>query len=135
MAEGRSERVDTEKITINLGAVDLGKVDVLVDEGFYGNRTDFIRTAIRNQLTKHEAEMTSTLTRKAMTIGAHHFDRRELEDCRAAGRKVAVSVVGLLSIATDVSPELAREVFASVKVRGVFRAEKAVKDALSDRTQ
>jgi Arc/MetJ-type ribon-helix-helix transcriptional regulator len=91
--------MDTEKITINLGAVDLGKVDVLVDEGFYGNRTDFIRTAIRNQLTK------------------------------------AVSVVGLLSIGTDVSPELAREVFASVKVRGVFRAEKAVKDALSDRTQ
>jgi Arc/MetJ-type ribon-helix-helix transcriptional regulator len=127
--------MDTEKITINLGAVDLGKVDVLVDEGFYSNRTDFIRTAIRNQLTKHEAEMTSTITRKSMTVGAHHFNRAELEDHRAAGRTVAVSVVGLLSIDTDVPPDLAREVFASVKVRGVFRADKAVKDALSDRTQ
>lgn len=127
--------MDTEKITINLGAVDLGKVDVLVDEGFYSNRTDFIRTAIRNQLTKHEAEMNSTITRKSMTIGAHHYNRSALEDYRAKGRKVAVSVVGLLSIDADVSPELAREVFASVKVRGVFRAEKAVKDALADRTQ
>lgn len=106
---------------------------MLVDEGFSSGRTDFIRTAVRSQLTKHEAEMTATITRKSMTVGAHHFNRAALKEYRAAGRNVAVSVVGVLSIGSDVPPDLAREVFASVKVRGAFRADKAIKDALSDR--
>jgi Ribbon-Helix-Helix transcriptional regulator family len=45
---------DSEKITINLGFVDLGRVDLMVREGFYSNRADFIRTAIRNQLERQD---------------------------------------------------------------------------------
>lgn len=126
--------MDSEKITINMGAVDLGKVDLLVDEGFYGNRTDFIRTAIRNQLEKHEGEMTQTITRKSMTVGALHYDRKDLELHRASGHKLAISAVGMFTIASDVTPDLARDTIESVTVRGVFRAAKEVKDALADRT-
>lgn len=125
--------MDSEKITINLGAVDLGKVDLLVEEGFYSNRTDFIRTAIRNQLDRHEGEMTATITRKSITVGAMHFGSKDLDERRANRQKLAISVVGMLVISNDVTPELAREVIESVKVRGVFRASNAVKDALADR--
>ena len=125
--------MESEKLTINIGAVDLGKIDLLVDEGFYAGRTDFIRTAIRSQLEKHEGEMNQTITRKQMAVGVLHFDRGDLEARRGAGSRLAVSVVGLLSLAADVTPELARDAFESVTVRGMFRAGKDVKEALADR--
>jgi len=125
---------DIEKITINMSVVDLGKVDLLVEEGFYTNRTDFVRTAIRNQLTRHEDEVRHTVNRRALVIGVMHYGRKELERHRAEGRPLNVSVAGMFSLGDDVSPELAREVIESVKVVGVFRASKAVKDALADRT-
>jgi Arc/MetJ-type ribon-helix-helix transcriptional regulator len=127
--------VDSEKITINMGAVDLGKVDLLVDEGFYGNRTDFIRTAIRNQLEKHEGDMNQTMTRKSMTVGALIYERRDLEKHRAAGEMLVISAVGLVSLASDITPELALATIESISVRGVFRASKEVKAALADRTR
>src|SRR5687768_9992278 len=99
--------MDSEKITINMGAVDLGKVDLLVEEGFYGNRTDFIRTAIRQQLQKHEGEMTQTIMRKSITVGAVHYSRKDLEGFRKSGEKLAVSVVGMLLIDNEVPVDLA----------------------------
>jgi len=129
------DAVDSEKITINLGAVDLGKADLLVEEGFYQNRTDFIRTAIRNQLAKHDSEMNQTITRKAMAVGALHYSGSDLERHLADGHKLSISVVGLLSIGNDASPDLARQVIESITVHGVFRASQAVKDALADRTR
>ena len=60
---------ETEKITINMSVVDLGKVDLLVQEGFYQNRTDFIRTAIRSQLDKHQTEMKDAVVRNAYGMG------------------------------------------------------------------
>jgi Arc/MetJ-type ribon-helix-helix transcriptional regulator len=125
----------SEKITINLGAVDLGKIDLLVAEGFYGNRTDFIRTAIRNQLGNHDNEMNQTITRKAMAVGALHYNGKDLERHLADGHKLSISVVGLLSISNDASPDVARQVIESITVHGVFRASQAVKDALADRTR
>lgn len=135
MADGcRVGHMDSEKITINLGAVDLGKVDLLVEEGFYGTRTDFIRTAIRNQLDRHEGDMAATITRKSITVGAVHYGRRDLDEYRTNRQKLAISVVGVLAIGDDVTPELAREAIESVRVRGVFRASGAVKQALADRS-
>jgi Arc/MetJ-type ribon-helix-helix transcriptional regulator len=104
----------SEKITINIGLVDLGQIDLLVDEGFYANRTDFIRTAI--------------------TLGTQHVGRRELEDLRDAGQQIELRVLGLATIADDVSPELALATIASVEVLGAFRASQAVKAALAPRT-
>jgi Arc/MetJ-type ribon-helix-helix transcriptional regulator len=125
---------EAEKITINMNVVDLGKVDLLVSEGFYSNRTDFIRTAIRNQLDRHEDEVKLTVKRRSVAIGVMHYNRAELERMRADGGRLAVSVAGLFSLANDVTPELAREVIVSVRVMGVFRASPAVKEALADRT-
>ena len=132
--ELRPKTGDSEKITINMGTVDLGKIDLLVEEGFYGNRTDFIRTAIRNQLGRHESEMNQTITRKNMAVGALHYNAKDLEKSLAAGHKLSISVVGVLSISHDTSPDLASQVIESVTVHGVFRASQAVKDALADRT-
>ncbi len=125
--------VESEKITINMGAVDLGKVDLLVDEGFYSNRTDFIRTAIRNQLERHEGDMNQTMTRKSMVLGAVHYGRKELEAQLATGDTLAIAAVGLLSIGNDVSADLARKTIESVSIKGVFRASAEVKAALADR--
>lgn len=124
---------DTEKITINMSVVDLGKVDLLVEEGFYSNRTDFIRTAIRNQLNLHDAELKQSVVRKSMAIGVVHYSRKGLERVLAAGEKVAASVVGMLVIDEDVSPELAQATIESVKVLGVFQVNKAVREAIEDR--
>ena len=124
----------TEKITINVGLVDLGQIDLLVDEGFYSNRTDFIRTAIRRQLDNRAAAVNDTVERRALTLGTQHLGRRDLEALREAGRQVELRVQGLATIADDVSPELALATIASVEVLGAFRAPRAVKAALASRT-
>lgn len=124
---------DTEKITINLGPVDLGQIDLLVQEGFYSNRTDLIRTAIRNQLADHSEVVRDTVARKTMVLGLQNFTRRDLEAVRDAGERLQINVLGLATIADDVSPELAREAIESITVLGAFRADPAVKRALADR--
>jgi Arc/MetJ-type ribon-helix-helix transcriptional regulator len=124
---------ETEKITINLGLVDLGQIDLLVQEGFYQNRTDFIRTAIRNQLTEHAEAVKQTVARKTLVLGLQHYTRRDLEAVRAAGEMLEIKVLGLASIADDVPPELALATIDSLVVLGAFRASPAVKTALADR--
>ena len=124
----------SEKITINIGLIDLGQIDLLVDEGFYANRTDFIRTAIRRQLDMRSGAVDDTVARRALTLGTQHYARRELEELRAAGRTVELRVLGLAILADDVSPELALATIASVEVLGAFRAPRAVKAALASRT-
>jgi Arc/MetJ-type ribon-helix-helix transcriptional regulator len=123
----------TEKITINVGLVDLGQIDLLVREGFYANRTDFIRTAIRSQLALRAAAVEQTVARKTLVLGTVHYSRGDLEKIRAAGRTVDIRVLGLASIADDVPAELARATVTSVEVLGAFRASVAVKAALADR--
>lgn len=133
--ESRPRGGDSEKITINLGPVDLGQIDLLVQEGFYSNRTDFIRTAIRNQLNTHAEVVRQSVSRQTMVLGLRHVTRSELEALRESGQQLALQVLGLASVAHDVSPELARATIASVHVLGVFQASSAVKSALADRIQ
>ncbi len=124
---------DTEKITINMSAVDLGKIDLVVQEGLYSNRTDFIRTAIRNQLDKHNLEIQQSVTRNSYVIGALIYDRSDLEEFRSKGKKIKMTIVGFLHLANNISPELARQVIESIQVRGIFHASDEVKAALADR--
>jgi Arc/MetJ-type ribon-helix-helix transcriptional regulator len=129
-----SEAEKTEKITINLGLVDLGQIDLLVQEGFYANRTDFIRTAIRAQLGTRAAVVDQSVARRTLQLGVQHYTRRDLEELRDARQTVHIRVLGLASIADDVSPKLALATIASVEVLGAFRASPAVKAALAPRT-
>jgi Arc/MetJ-type ribon-helix-helix transcriptional regulator len=124
----------SEKITINVGLVDLGQIDLLVDEGFYANRTDFIRTAIRRQLDSRADAVNDTVARRTLILGTQHLSRRDLEELRDAGQTVKLHVLGLATIANDVSPELALATITSVEVLGAFRAPRAVKAALANRT-
>ena len=124
---------ETEKLTINLGVVDLGQIDLLVQEGFYSNRTDLIRTAIRNQLAAHGDEVKRTVARRTLVLGLQSFTRADLERAQAAGQRLQIHVVGLARIADDVSPELARSTIESVEVLGAFHASAAVRRALADR--
>jgi Arc/MetJ-type ribon-helix-helix transcriptional regulator len=124
---------DSEKITINMNAVDLGKIDLLVQEGVYSNRTDFIRTAIRSQLEKHTFEVQQSVARHSYVIGVLIYDRSDFEKWRANGQKIKLSVVGVLTLDNDIPAELAAEVIELVQVRGVFIASEAVKAALADR--
>jgi Arc/MetJ-type ribon-helix-helix transcriptional regulator len=126
---------ETEKITINLGHVDLGQIDLLVQEGFYSNRTDFIRTAIRNQLATHAEEVRQTVARKTLVLGLQNYTRRDLEAVREAGETLEIKVLGLASIDDDVDPELALATIESINVLGALRASHAVKAALKDRIQ
>ncbi|GAB5099497.1 CopG family transcriptional regulator [Caballeronia sp. HLA56] len=129
----RSKGGETEKITINLGPVDLGQIDLLVEEGFYSNRTDLIRTAIRNQLSVHAVVVKETATRRALVLGLQYFSKQDLEAVRAANERLKIQVLGLASIAADVSPELALATIESILVRGALHASPAVKAALADR--
>src|SRR5687768_14839059 len=131
--ELRSKASDSEKITINLGIVDLGQIDLLVQEGFYTNRTDFIRTAIRNLLATHAEVVKQAAARKTMVLGLQRYSRPDLEAVQAAGQTLHIHVLGLASIADDVPPELARATIDSIFVLGVLQASAAVKAALADR--
>ncbi len=130
----KSKVPDSEKITINLGFVDLGHVDLLVQDGFYANRTDFIRTAIRNQLDRHGDAVKQSVARKRLSLGLAHYGRPDLEAVVAAGETLDIQVLGLATIALDVTPELARSAISSVQVLGALHASPAVKAALADRT-
>jgi Arc/MetJ-type ribon-helix-helix transcriptional regulator len=124
---------ETEKITINLGLIDLGQIDLLVQEGFYSNRTDLIRTAIRNQLSIHAEIVKQTVARKSLVLGLQHYSRADLEAVQAAGQKLQIQVLGLASIGSEVTPELALATIDSIVVLGALHASPAVKGALIDR--
>jgi Arc/MetJ-type ribon-helix-helix transcriptional regulator len=131
--ELRPKPGDSEKITINLGFVDLGQIDLLVQEGFYSNRTDFIRTAIRNQLDRHDDAVKKSVARHQLDLGLRRYTRQDLEAVQASGEMLHIQVLGLAAIASDVTPELARATIASIHVLGALHATPAVKAALSDR--
>jgi len=131
--DGRSKGVDSEKITINLGLVDLGQIDLLVQENFYSNRTDCIRTAIRNQLATHGEFVKQTIARRTLALGLQRFTRQDLETAKSSGRKLRIQVLGLAVIAADVTPQLARASIESLVVLGALHASPAVKAALADR--
>lgn len=131
--ERRPKLADSEKITINLGHVDLGQIDLMVQEGFYSNRTDFIRTAIRRQLERHEEAVRQAVARNQVELGLRLVGRDELEKVRAAGEMLHIRVLGLVAVANDVTPELARATIGSIAVLGAFNASPAVRAALADR--
>ena len=133
IVELRPKAADSEKITINLGHVDLGHIDLMVQEGFYSNRTDFIRTAIRNQLERHTDAVKQAVARKKVELGLRYFSREDLETVRDSGQVLHIRVLGLASIANDVTPELARATIGSIAVLGALHASSAVKAALADR--
>lgn len=124
---------DSEKITINLGPIDLGQIDLLVQEGFYSNRTDLIRTAIRNQLNQHAEVVKQTVARKSLVLGMQHYSRADLEAIQAAGERLQIQVLGLASIASDVSVELALATIESIFVLGSLHASAVLKTALAPR--
>ena len=124
---------ETEKITINMSVVDLGKVDLLVQEGFYQNRTDFIRTAIRSQIDKHETAVQDSVVRNSYGMGIFNWGRKDLEKTVAKGERKSFNVIGMLVIDDDVSPELADQAIETIRVRGSFRANPAVREILKDR--
>ena len=131
--EQRLKAADSEKITINLGPVDLGQIDLLVQEGFYTNRTDLIRTAIRNQLQSHGEAIRQTVARKSLVLGLQHYSKADLEAVQAAGQMLQIQVLGLANIAADVTPELAVATIESVTVLGALHASTSVKAALAGR--
>jgi Arc/MetJ-type ribon-helix-helix transcriptional regulator len=131
--ELRPRAPDSEKVTINLGFVDLGQIDLLVQEGFYSNRTDFIRAAIRNQLDRQNDSVKQSIARRQLDLGLRQYSRQELERIKAAGETLDIQVLGLAVIAADVPADLARKTIASIQVLGALQASPAVKAALSDR--
>lgn len=130
---GKSKPLD-EKLTINIGCVDLGQIDLLVQEGFYANRTDLIRTAIRNQLSKHQAVVRQVVTRKTLVLGIQHYGAADLKAVKAGGQMLQIKVLGLASIGADVTPALALATIESITVLGALHASPAVKAALRQRT-
>jgi Arc/MetJ-type ribon-helix-helix transcriptional regulator len=133
LVEGGRKEAESEKITINLGYVDLGQIDLLVQEGFFSNRTDFIRTAIRNQLGTHGDVLKQTFARRSMVLGLQRFTRQDLERVRSAGERLDIQVLGLATIDDDVPAKLAAQTIASITVLGALRASAQVKAALADR--
>jgi Arc/MetJ-type ribon-helix-helix transcriptional regulator len=124
-----------EKITLNIGCIDLGQIDLLVQEGFYSNRSDLIRTAIRRLLVSHEDVVQQVVSRKTLVLGIQHYTRADLESLRKAGERLQIRVLGLASFADDVPPELALETIESITVLGALHASPAVKRALAGRTR
>jgi Arc/MetJ-type ribon-helix-helix transcriptional regulator len=131
--EIKLKTAESEKITINLGPIDLGQIDLLVQEGFYSNRTDLIRTAIRNQLNQHAEVVRQTVARKSLVLGMQHYSRADLEAIQAAGQRLQIQVLGLASIASDVSVELALATIESIFVLGSLHASAVLKTALAAR--
>jgi Arc/MetJ-type ribon-helix-helix transcriptional regulator len=124
-----------EKITLNIGCIDLGRIDLLVQEGFYSNRSDLIRTAVRQLLSNHEDVVQQVVSRKTLVLGIQHYTQADLQALRSAGERLQIRVLGLATIADDVSPELALATIESITILGALHASPAVKRALAGRTR
>lgn len=124
---------DTEKVSFNLSVVDLGKVDLLIEQGFYSSRTDFMVTAVRNQLAPHAASIGEAIAKGSTVVGVHAVGRKTLEALQARRKQMDINAVGVLLLSRDITPQLARATIRSVKIRGAFRASPEVKEALKDR--
>ncbi len=124
---------DLEKITINMNVVDLGKIDLLVEEGFYSNRTDFIRTAIRNQINTHAGSIEQNVTRKSFAVGVLLYNHKDLEKHVNAGTQLEIKIIGMLILSEDIPPELAKQAIKSIKLYGVLKTSDAVRNILADR--
>jgi hypothetical protein len=124
------QMADSEKITTNLNVVDLGKVDLLVEQGFYSNRTDFIKTSIRNQLISHNSIIEDMIMVKSYEIGINYYDRNTLEQVLEQNKLLDIKVVGMLVLKDDIDVELAKKTIKSIKVFGVIRASHELKIAL-----
>ncbi|MET3109180.1 Arc/MetJ-type ribon-helix-helix transcriptional regulator [Oxalobacteraceae bacterium GrIS 2.11] len=133
IVEMKPKTSESEKVTINVGLIDLGQIDLLVQEGFYSNRTDLIRTAIRNQIAVHADIVKQTVARKSLVLGLQSWSRADLEAVRTTGEKLQIQVLGLATIASDVSVELALATIESISVLGALHASAAVKAALAGR--
>jgi Arc/MetJ-type ribon-helix-helix transcriptional regulator len=129
----RCPLAETEKITINVGPVDLGRIDVVVEQGLYSNRSDLIRTAIRNQLDRHEPVIQAHAVKWSFVLGAETVSRSALEELREKHKKISLRVIGMLRLANDIEPELAMETIEAIRVRGSFHASPALREALADR--
>jgi len=134
LVDSKSKLPDTDKVTVNMGLVDLAQMDLLVEEGFYTNRTDFVRTAVRNLLQQHQETIRQTVVRKRFVMGMQRYAKAELERVVANGEQLEIHVLGLATIDEDVTPELARAAIVSLRVLGAFLAPAAVRAALADRT-
>jgi Arc/MetJ-type ribon-helix-helix transcriptional regulator len=128
-----SNLASEQKITINLGCIDLGQIDLLVNEGFYSNRSEFIRAAIRENLREHADAVKEVTTRKSLVLGIHHFSKEQLLALRAGRETLQIRVLGLASIASDVTPKLATDTIESITVLGVLQASPEVRKALASR--
>ena len=118
---------ETEKITINIDVVDLGKIDLLVEQGFYSNRTDLIKSSIRNEVNKHEEVVSKIVVSKSYNVGVTKFSKEELEEVARSNKILDVKVLGLLIIADDVPVDLAKKTIKYLNVFGVFKAPAEIK--------
>ncbi|MCL6443001.1 MAG: CopG family transcriptional regulator [Alicyclobacillus sp.] len=125
---------DLEKVTVNLGVVDLGQIDLLIEQGFYSNRTDFIKTAVRNQLVVHGDQVRETITKRQFSMGITHYGRRELERALSDGKRLNLKVIGMLVLGDDISPDLADQAIDTVEIYGVVIASRAIKRILSTKS-
>jgi len=126
---------DTDKVSFNISVVDLGKIDLLVEQGHYASRTDFLVAAVRTQLLTHVDTVQELFVRQSPLVGASIYSRKTLEKLTAKGKQLDINVVGLCMFAKDVTPELALATVHSLKVRGTFRASPEVKEALRERME
>ncbi len=121
---------ETEKITINMNVVDLGKADLLVEQGFYSNRTDFIKTSIRNQLSVHANVVDNVITDKSIYLGVALYNRKDLEKVLEQNKVLDIKAAGMVILANDIDVELATKAIKSLKVYGVLKASPEIKKAL-----
>jgi Arc/MetJ-type ribon-helix-helix transcriptional regulator len=133
MSEARIET--TEKITININTIDLGHIDLLVNEGYYATRTEFIKTAVKKQLDRHEEDTKKLIEQKAkhgdyeLSIGVGGFTKSELERIiQKKEAKIKMIFIGLFITPKDVTLELLEQAVESIKVYGVCRCSQEIKD-------
>jgi len=132
----------TEKATINIGIMELAQIDLLVENMIYTNRSDFIRTAIRNQLEMHKSDIERLyLQTKANSfepesqvqggIGIYRLRKAALSDAMKSNKKLHIMVMGILLIDKDISPELFEATVESIKIYGKIQAQKSILELIN----
>jgi Arc/MetJ-type ribon-helix-helix transcriptional regulator len=123
-----------QQLNVTMDAEEIHQVDLMVEQGLYASRKDFLQLAARNLLREHGVEVPRPMTGELKVAGIAVHNRKSLEKLRAAGRQLELNVTGIFRLADDVTPELACAVIKSLTLRGTFEASAEVKATLKDRT-
>lgn len=126
----------SEKVSVNINEEALSKIDLLVEDGFYSNRSDFINRAVDTLLDREnrtvdkllEIHSKEKINSRQWFVGVQTMGSQYLEKVKEQGVRLRIKGCGVLYFEKDAAQELVFETVEYISPRIRVIAEEAVRE-------